>query len=413
VFDELFGRHDDQAWLVAMLDAERALAVALAQAGIIPAEAADEIARHCAASAYDPAALGRAAVASGNPVVPLVQQLKRRAGDAARYVHYGATSQDILDTTASLVASRALAPLLADVDAAAQRCAELADEHRDTVMIGRTLMQHAVPTVFGLKCAGWLVSLAEAAANLRRVDLAAQLGGAVGTLAIIDDADVPSLFAAELGLAAPVIPWHTDRTRLAGLAAALGVLAGVLGKIALDVTLMAQTEVGELAEATGGGSSTMPHKQNPVRSVLITAAVRQVPGLVSTMLAAMPQEHERAAGNWHAEWETLSSLLRLTGGAAARARDLLSGLRVDRDRMRANVDLTGGLVMAESVAARLGDSDLVADISRTAVTSGRSLRDCLIADPRVTLPVEDIDAALDPAGYLGSASALIDRALRR
>jgi 3-carboxy-cis,cis-muconate cycloisomerase len=413
VFDELFGKLDDRAWLTAMLDAERALAAAQAQAGVIPVEAAAEIAWHCHADAFDPAEIGRQAVEAGNPVVPLVKQLRSRAPEAARYVHFGATSQDIMDTAAMLVADRMRRPLLADAEAAADACARLADEHRETVMIGRTLMQHALPITFGLKAAGWLVMLDKASTNLRKVELPAQLGGAVGTLAMFNDVRVPELFAAELGLKAPKIPWHTDRTTMAELACALGVLAGVLGKIALDVTLMAQTEVAEVAEASGGGSSTMPHKQNPVRSILITAAVRQVPGLVSTVLAAMPQEHERAAGNWHAEWETLSSLLGLVAQAAARARDLLSGLRVDRDRMRANVDITGGLVMAEAVVARIGQADVIAEICRAAVKSGRSLRDCLIADPRIELSEEDIDTSLDPAGYLGAANAFIDRALVR
>jgi 3-carboxy-cis,cis-muconate cycloisomerase len=421
VFDELFGSQgvDDRAWLTAMLDAERALAAAQAKAGVIPDDAAAEIARHCVPTEFDPAEIGRQAVSAGNPVVPLVRQLAAKV-PGNRFVHFGATSQDIMDTAAALVSTRALVPILSDVDYTAAACVRLADEHRDTIMIGRTLMQHALPTVFGLKCAGWLVALDEAAANLRRVKLPAQLGGAVGTLAVFGDLTVPSLFAAELGLEAPVIPWHTDRTRFAELASALGVLAGVLGKIALDVTLMAQTEVGEVAESSGGGSSAMPHKQNPVRSVLITAAVRQAPGLVSTMLSAMPQEHERAAGNWHAEWQTLSSLLRLVGGAAARARDLLDGLRVDRDRMRANVDMTGGLVMAEAVASRLAPllgrveaGDLVAELCRRAVESGRPLRSCLVEDPRVALSDEEIGSALDPANHLGSASGLIDRALRR
>ncbi|MEV4316630.1 3-carboxy-cis,cis-muconate cycloisomerase [Actinocrispum sp. NPDC049592] len=414
MFDELFGKLDDHDWLVALLDAERALAVVLGRAGLIPDDAARDIARCCSADAFDPVRIGHGSVASGNPVVPLVKRLRSLVRpDCARYVHFGATSQDIMDTAASLVATRALTPVLADAKAAADRCATLADEHRDTLMIARTLMQQALPTVFGLKCAGWLVALDEAMDGLRRVEPAAQLGGAVGTLSVLQDAGIPDAFAAELGLAAPVIPWHTNRTRMGALAGALGVLAGVLGKIALDVTLMAQTEVGEVAEATGGGSSTMPHKQNPTRSVLITAAVRQIPGLVSTMLATMPQEHERAAGNWHAEWETLSSLLRLTGGATARTRDLLDGLRVNPDRMRANLDLTGGLVMAEAISTRVGDGELVAEIARESVASGKSLRECLIEDPRITLSTQDIDAAMDPKAYLGAASDLIDRALRR
>ena len=418
MFEALSGaRISDRAWLGALLEAERALAAALAAAGVIPASAAARIAAHCDADGFDPAEIGRSAVASGNPVVPLVRMLTEKVGgDSARFVHFGATSQDIMDTAAALVAKRSVATILADAQAAADTCARLADEHRGTVMIGRTLMQHALPTTFGLKAAGWLVALDEATANLRRVQLPAQLGGAVGTLAVFGDATVPALFAAELGLAEPTIPWHTDRTGFAELATALGVLAGVFGKIAQDVTLLAQTEVGEVAESSGGGSSTMPHKQNPVRSVLITAAVRRVPGLVATVLAAMPQEHERAAGNWHAEWETLSSLCGLLGGAAARLTDLLGGLRVDRERMRAGIELTGGLVMAEAVVTALGPSlgrteagAVVSELTR----SGKPFRQALLDDPRVTLSEEDIDSALDPAGYLGVADEFVTRALRR
>ncbi|TCO46668.1 class-II fumarase/aspartase family protein [Actinocrispum wychmicini] len=412
MFDELFGKLDDTAWLQAMLDAEKALVSALAQAGHIPVETAEEIKRHCTIDGIDPAELGRRAIAAGNPVVPLVKLLRERVPEHARYVHFGATSQDIMDTAAALVASRALVPMTADVDAAMHKCLLLAGDHRDTVMIGRTLGQQASPVTFGLKCAGWATALYRAVHNVRRVRLDAQLGGAVGTLAMIGDTKVSEWFAVKVGLTEPVIPWHTDRTRLAELAAALGVLAGVLGKIALDVTLLAQTEIDEVREATGGGSSTLPHKQNPTRSVLITAAVRQVPGLVATMLAAMPQENERATGAWHAEWETLTSLLRLVGGAAARTRDLLDGLQVDKERMRVNLELTNGLVMAEAVVARTGQPEVVAEIVRRAAESGQSFRACLIADRRINLSEEDIDRALDPAEYVGVANEFVERVLR-
>ncbi|MBP2324271.1 3-carboxy-cis,cis-muconate cycloisomerase [Kibdelosporangium banguiense] len=418
MFEGLFGeRVSDRAWLAALLAAEQALAIALSKAWVIPREAAAEIARHCSADGFDPAEIGRLAVKSGNPVVALVRQLTAKVPDeSAQYVHFGATSQDIMDTAAALIAKDAVSSILSDVTAAAGHCARLADEHRDTVMIGRTLMQHAVPTSFGLKCAGWLVALDEATANLRQVKLEAQLGGAVGTLAFVDIPQVVTFYAGELGLAEPKIPWHTNRTRFAELACALGVLAGVFGKIAQDVTLLAQTEVGEVAESSGGGSSTMPHKQNPVRSVLITAAVKQIPGLVSTMLAAMPQEHERAAGSWHAEWETLNSLFSLTRGAAARLADLLGGLRVDKDRMRANVDMTDGLVMAEAVVSALAKEigrakagDLICELTK----SGKPFRQALIDAPGINWSEEDVDRALDPAKYLGCSADFIDRALGR
>jgi 3-carboxy-cis,cis-muconate cycloisomerase len=423
----------DRAFLQAMLDAERALAVASAQAGVVPEPAAAAIAGVCQAERFDPGDLGRRAEAAGNPVVPLVadltEQVAGAAGpEAARWVHHGATSQDIMDTAASLVASRALGPVLDDLDGAAAAAAGLADRHRATAMAGRTLGQQALPITFGLKAAGWLVALDEAAAGLARVRrerLAAQLGGAAGTLASLgaDGVEVVRAYAAELGLAEPVLAWHTDRARVGELAGALGVAAGVLGKLALDVTLLAQTEVAEVTEAAGdgrGGSSTLPHKRNPVTAVLVTAATRRAPGLVATLLGAMAQEQERATGAWHAEWEPLAELLRLVGGAARRARELLEGLEVHPGRMRANLDTTRGLLMAERVAAslagplgRAGANGLVQQLAAEAADSSRPLREVLLADPSVRQHLDEaaIDRLLDPEGYLGSAGQLIDRAL--
>ncbi|RJL32451.1 lyase family protein [Bailinhaonella thermotolerans] len=332
------------AWLRAMLDAEAALARAQAAAGIISAADADDVVAAVGSLGADPGLeprLGTAAAGAGNPVVPLAAELRRLAPAA----HHGATSQDILDTAAMLVSFRALGPLLDDLAAATGRCAALADEHRDTLMAGRTLLQQAVPVTFGLRAAGWLTALDAAAARLREVRarrLAVQYGGAAGTLAPLGDrgAEVVPLLAAELGLAAPPLPWHTDRTRIGELAGALGTAAGVLGKIALDVKLLAQTEVAEVAEPSGdgrGGSSAMPHKRNPVGAVAVAACAQRAPGLVATLLSAMVQEHERAAGAWHAEWEPLSDLLRVVGSAAAWARELLAGLRIDAARMRGNI----------------------------------------------------------------------------
>jgi 3-carboxy-cis,cis-muconate cycloisomerase len=423
----------DQAFLQAMLDAERALAEAGRQAGVVPARAAAAIAGACRADRFDPDDLGRRAPEAGNPVVPLVRDLTRAvegsAGPAAaRWVHHGATSQDILDTAASLVAFRALGPILEDLEGAADECARLADRHRDTVMAGRTLGQQALPTTFGRKAAGWLAALDDAAGGLAAVRhrrLAAQLGGAAGTLASLgpDGVEVAGRYAAELGLAEPVLPWHTDRGRVAELAGALGVAAGALGKLALDVTLLAQTELGEVSEAAGdgrGGSSTLPHKRNPVGAVLVGAATRRVPGLVATLLASMAQEQERAAGAWHAEWEPQVELLRLVGGAAHRTRELLAGLEVDPDRMRENLAATGGLLMTEHLAAglagalgRVGAHDLVARLSREAADGGRPLRAVLAADPQVQAHLDEaaLERLLDPEGYLGSAGRFVDRAL--
>jgi 3-carboxy-cis,cis-muconate cycloisomerase len=420
---------DDRAMLRALLDAEAALARASAAAGVIPAAAAAAVAACCDAGRFDVDALGRASAAAGNPVVPLVAALAEQLPEeAAGHVHQGATSQDVLDTAASLVAHRALGPLLGDLAAAAGACAGLAEAHRGSVLAGRTLLQQAVPVTFGLKAAGWLVGLDETRrrlAEVRRRELAVQLGGAAGTLAGYGDKGLEVLagFAADLGLAEPTVPWHAVRARPAALAGALGAGAGVLGKVARDVALLAQNEVAEVREgdrAGRGGSSAMPHKRNPVAAVAVTACAARVPGLVATMLAAMPQEHERAAGGWHAEWEPQRELLRLVGSAAAWCRELLEHLEVDPDRMRANLDAAGGLPLAEAAVAALAGPlgrrrarEAVAAASRRAAEEGRPLREVLLASPQVAgrLAAADLDRALDPAAQLGAAGALVDRAL--
>ena len=334
----------------------------------------------------------------------------------------------MLDTAAVLVARRALGPLLDDLAGAADACAALAATHRGTLVAGRTLLQQAVPVTFGLKAAGWLVGLDETRRRLAEVDrhgLAVQLGGAAGTLAAFGDRGLVVLaqLAAELDLAEPTVPWHAVRTRPAALASALGSCAGVLAKVARDVTLLAQTEVAEVREGGGpgrGGSSAMPHKRNPVAAVAVAACTARVPGLVATVLGAMAQEHERAAGGWHAEWEPQRELLRLVGSAAAWSRELLDGLEVDPARMRANLDAAGGLPMAEAVVTALAGvlgrvraRELVDQAALAATTTGRPLRDTLLEAPEVArhLGPAGVEAALDPAGYLGSAQALIDRAL--
>ena len=314
----------DEAWLRAMLDAE----AALARARGLPAEVVDAI----AAARPDARELGERAAESGNPVVPLAALLRERAGPEA---HRGATSQDILDTAAMLVVRDALVPLREDLAAAAGAAARLAAEHRATPAIGRTLLQHAVPTTFGLKAAGWASGLDAAGLRLAAFRPAAQLGGPAGTLDGLGP-QVLARYASSLGLDEPVLPWHTDRTRIAELAGALGTAAGAVAKVAGDVVLLAQTEVGEVAEAAPGSSSSMPHKRNPVAAVSARACARQAPGLVATLLASMEQELERAAGAWHAEWTPLRSLLVATGSACAWLRDCLEGLRVDAGRMAAN-----------------------------------------------------------------------------
>lgn len=409
----------DVAWLQAMLDAEAALAGAQADAGLVARAAADAIASVCVASRYDVAALGREAVSVGNPAAPLVRAITAQLpASFARSVHLGATSQDIVDTAAMLVARRALDAILEDLTGGAELLAGLAAEHRDTVQVGRTLQQQALPTTFGLTAAGWLTGLDGAADSLvsLRSRLAVQLGGAVGTLASLGEHGpaVLSAMARRLELAEPTLPWHTERGRIAELAGALGRTCGAASKIAGDVVLLAQNEIGELTEDNDGGSSTMPHKQNPIAAVAARAAAMQAPGLVATLLAAMAHEHQRAAGAWHAEWRPLSELLRSTGSAAFWLRTSLSRLRVRPDRMRANLDLTGGALLAERVvtelaatAGRLPAHDAVAECVR----AGGELVDRLVEHPLITLDRTRLTELLDPSGYLGSAGELVDRAL--
>jgi 3-carboxy-cis,cis-muconate cycloisomerase len=331
----------DAAWLQAMLDVEASVARACAREGLIPEDAAEAIARACAsADAFDLEAIGRDAARHASPVVPLVEALRQAVrDDAGEHVHHGATSQDILDTAAMLIARRALEPLLRDAATAGDACARLAEEHRDTPVLGRTLMQPAVTTSFGLKAAGWTRAICEARGFLMDVRYRAldvQMGGPVGAR----EPAIAAHVAEELDLVEPTLPWHTNRVHPAALASALGVMASALAKIAQDVVLMAQGEVGEVREGGDpdrGRSSAMAHKRNPVASVSVIACATRVPGLVQTMLTAMPQEHERAAGRWQAEWGTLTDLLRLTGSAAAWAADLLVDLEVDRERMRVNL----------------------------------------------------------------------------
>ena len=386
----------------AMLEVESALAEANAAEGLIPSSAVPVIAAACEVSRYDVPALWEAAESSGNPVVPLV-----RAMDAGPWVHFGATSQDILDTASMLAVKRALAAMpLASVQAS---CARLVRAHRSTVMAARTLGQQAVPTTFGLVAATWLQGLV----GRLRVSCFVQFGGAAGTLAASGGRGVAvaERLGALLGLAVPVLPWHAERSPVRAVAHELAGTVVACGKVALDVALLAQTEVGEVTEGAGGGSSAMPHKRNPVDSVLILAAARRVPGLLGPFYA--PHELQRAVGGWQAEWEPLRELVRLTESTLARTERLLANLRVHPDRMRANLDPR---TMAESVASRLapslGRAEAHALVGRLAQ---ESFRDALVGDPTVreVLSVSEIDAALDPSSWLGSADELIDRVLAR
>jgi len=439
----------DTAWLQAMLDTEAALARALERAGLAPAGAGEAVTATARAENFEPNELGELASLTGNPVPGLARALARRVPQTAvSAVHRGATSQDIVDTAAMLLAKRAIGVMQADLARAAEATAGLAEAHRASIMIGRTLLQQAVPVTFGLVAAGWLTSLDEAREGLSAVRsrrLAVQFGGAAGTLASLGGAGqrVAALLAEELGLALPVLPWHTDRLRIVDLGAALARVAAALGKIARDVTLLAQPEIGEVSEGSGspaarhpdpqapaasprrGGSSAMPHKRNPVASIAILGCTRQVPGLLATLAVATEQELQRAAGAWHAEWEPLTALLRLTGSASCWAAELLPGLVADTPRMAANLAASKGLPLAEHVASLLAGvlggaqaHDLVAEAGARAVGAGLPLRDVLLAVPKLEerlsaagITAEQIDSALEPSGYLGSADAFITAAL--
>jgi 3-carboxy-cis,cis-muconate cycloisomerase len=421
----------DRALVDAMVEFEVALLQALADLELAPLEAADELATafHDGTLDVDLAELGRATGDQGTPVPGLLRALRRQLSpSAAAYLHKGATSQDVVDTAMMLITRRALDLIVADLSAAADACAMLVERHRAAIEPGRTLLQQALPVTFGLKAAEWLAGLDGGIAGLVQVregELALQFGGAVGTLASLGDRglDVAGELARRLSLPAPDLSWHTIRLRPVRIASALAAVVGVTGKIGRDVVLLAQTEAAEVVEGGGagrGGSSTMPHKRNPVGAIGLIACAQRTPGLVATMLGAMMQEHERGAGTWQAEWETLPALLRLTGSAAALVRELLAGLEVDAEKMRSDMDLMGGLVMSESVAAALAPAmgradaqDLVEQAARHSVESGRAFRDVLLELREVTesLTPDELDSALDPAAYLGVTNELIDRAL--
>lgn len=415
-----------------MLDFEAALARAEARVGMAPPDAAEAIAAHCHADRFDLAALARATAKAGNPAIPLIAALTEQVAsdnaEAARFVHWGATSQDAMDTGLALQLRDALDALEGDLARLARACANLAESSAATPLAGRTWLQQASPTTFGLKVAGWLSAINRHRQRLRQLRpraLVIQLGGSVGTLAGFGalGLEVAAALADELGLALPDIPCHAERDRVAEVATTLGLLAGTLGKMARDTSLLAQTEVGEAFEPDEPGrgtSSTLPLKRNPVGASVALAAATRIPGLVATMLAAMPQEHERGLGGWQAEWETLPEIARLTAGALAQVTQVVEGMELDSDRMRANLDLTRGVVCAEAVALALVPSlgksaahKLVGEASRRALAENISLREALAAVPDVTahLSGDDLDRLCDPASAVGPAKRLIQRVL--
>src|SRR6202163_2337450 len=423
---------DDATYLQHMLGFEAALARAEAATGVIPANAADPIAKACKAGSFDLDALAEAATRSGNLAIPLVKALTAHVAkadpDAARYVHWGATSQDVIDTATMLGLRAAIDALLSDTDRAIAGFAKLATKHRDTAMVARTWLQHALPMPFGLKLAEYAAALHRSRARLQRLrseTLALQFGGAAGTLAALGNKGllVADKLAQELDLPLPDAPWHTHRDRIAEAASVFAILAGTCGKIARDVSLMMQTDVAEACEPSGearGGSSTMPHKRNPVAAATALAAATMAPNLAATIFAAQVQDHERSAGPWHAEWPTLPMLHLVTSGALAATVDIAEGLEVDVARMRVNLDATHGLIMAEAVtmalAEKIGKSEahhLVETASKKAVTEKKDLRDVLIVDPKVPahLSTDQIAKLFEPMAYQGVSQALIDRLL--
>ena len=423
---------DDAAYLQHMLDFEAALARAEATTGVIPARAAAPIANACKASSFDLADLAEAATRSGNLAIPVVKALTagvaKADADAARYVHWGATSQDVIDTATMLTLRAAIGALLPDIDRAIAGFARLARQHRDTAVVARTWLQHALPMPFGLKLAEYAAALHRSRTRLQRLHneaLALQFGGAAGTLAALGDKGllVAERLAQELKLPLPDAPWHTHRDRLAEAASVFAILAGTCGKIARDVSLMMQTDVAEAFEPSGegrGGSSTMPHKRNPVAAATALAAATMAPNLAATIFAAQVQDHERSAGPWHAEWPTLPMLQLVTSGALTAIVDIAEGLEVDVTRMRVNLDATHGLLMAEAVTMALAEKtgkseahDLVEAASKKAVREKRDLREVLIEDSKITahLDTARITKLLEPMGYQGVSQALIDRLL--
>jgi 3-carboxy-cis,cis-muconate cycloisomerase len=423
---------EPRATIQRMLDVETALARAEASVGVIPTMAADAIAAACVAERFDAAAIAEAATGGGNLAIPLVkaltEEVRKQNADAAGYVHWGATSQDIIDTALVLQLRDAGRLLIDDATRAAAGFAKLANAHRSTMLAGRTLMQQALPIPFGLKAAGYAAALARSSKRLRRATDEAcilQFGGAAGTLAALksDGMAVAEKLAAELSLALPDAPWHTHRDRLAELAAAVGILVGSCGKVARDVSLLMQTEVAEAFEPAGsgrGGSSTMPQKRNPVGAAIALTAANLAPQLVASVLSGMAQEHERALGGWHAEWLALPSLFLLASGAIASIVEIAEGLEVDVERMRENLDGTNGAIMAESVmmtlALKLGRGTahtVLERATKNATSEKKLLQHVLAGDPEIMAKITrgELARAFDPAAYQGAAQTFIDRLL--
>jgi 3-carboxy-cis,cis-muconate cycloisomerase len=428
--DEMRAVLDDRARVQRMLDFEAALARAEAAVGIVPAGHAVMIAEACQARHYDLRTLAEGTIAAGNLAVPLVDALtaevSKRSKKAAGFVHWGATSQDIIDTAMVLELRAVIDTLFKDLDRATKALTTLAGKHRRNMTMARTLLQQALPMPFGLKLAGYAAALARSRDRLRRLRkeaLVLQFGGAAGTLAALDDKglDVSERLAAQLDLAVPDAPWHTHRDRFAEIAAALAILAGTCGKIARDVALLMQSEVGEAFEPSApgrGSSSTLPHKRNPVGATTALSAAMLAPNLAATILNAQFQEHERAVGGWQAEWITFPALALVVSGTLRAVVDIAEGLTVDVERMKANLEASGGLVMAEHVAFALAEKlgraeahELIAELIGQAANDKRPFKDVVAESDKVKayLTANEIERLFMPNHYQGSAQTFIDR----
>jgi 3-carboxy-cis,cis-muconate cycloisomerase len=424
----------DTHFLECMIQFELSLARALVKAGIAPPSAVTAIQQNSNPSLFNIEQIAAQARLAGNVAIPFVKSLtvlaEKTDREGAKFVHWGATSQDVLDTALVLQLREALAQFDSALGKLADALARLAELHKATTLAGRTWLQQGPPVTFGLKAAGWLSAVERDRARLHATAKHVQVlqfGGAVGTLAALGPRghDVAVTLAEELKLELPDIPWHTNRDTIVEVATNLGLLTGTLGKIARDVSLLMQTEVGEAlepAEAGRGGSSAMPHKRNPVGSAVVLAASLRVPGLVSTMLTAMVQEHERGLGGWQAEWETLPEICQLSAGALAHTVSIVTGLEIDKHQMEKNLQATHGLIFAEAVAVVLGKKlgrsaahELVEAACLRATKNSQHLREVLLVDPEVSkhLSPSEIDQLFRPENYLGSAERFIQQVLSR
>jgi 3-carboxy-cis,cis-muconate cycloisomerase len=437
-FDPLFRAEamrrvfSDHGRLQGILDFEAALAKAQARVGIIPETATEVIAGHCRAELFDTNELSRATAIAGNSAIPIISELTKLVASespaAGSHVHFGATSQDAMDTGLVLQIRQGLNLMETEAKQLCTALARIAAEHKETVIAGRTWLQHGAPTTFGLKAAGWLCAVTRHVERLRELRpraLVVQFGGAVGTLAAIGDRAerTASLLAEELGLGLAELPWHSQRDRLVEVSAALGLFVGSLGKMARDISLMCQSEIAEVAEPVApgrGGSSSMPQKRNPVGCSTVLATAARVPALVSVMLSAMTQEHERGLGGWQAEWETVPEIFLLASGALSQMRQIIEGLRIDASRMRANLEVTHGLVYAEAVSSALAQAlgraaahKLVERACRQALEQNRHLLEIASEDAEITanFSAAQLQSLFDPRQHVRAAARLVDQAL--